>query len=740
MGIKDSSDKSQQNFLIRIVDRIGGSIEAVMPNLVKKAYDTSQSIAGFVDNNRWKNWVDKLATDNYVDQDTADRLKEMSTFRFPWNALLTVLTLFQVRMGELKAIMSIYMLDRQYDLMGRTTPHPAPIDNLVRSMIIDPGRATENRAELKKHGYSDLQIDNIILSYYKTVDEGTLRILFLRGIIDQNKLYERMRELGYTDERTSEIVQTWKVLPGPQDLFYMVAKEAFEPDIYMKLGLDDEFPSEQIKWLEDQGISEEWARKYWIAHWDQPSIGQGFEMLHRGVINNATLDMLFRTIEIPLYWRDKLTQIAYNPFTRVDVRRMHDHGVLTDEELIRSYMDLGYDSEKALKMAQFTLRFNEAGDAQLTRSTILESYREDLISHSEALSLLVDQDYSNEVAEYYIEMENFKREKDLRTQRIDNTREQFLMNLITISAARDELNKLGLRGEKIDALIDTWTLDKYKYASIPSKSELDRFLMKGIIDEGQYNTYMARHGFSQTAITWFMKDMIDVPDVRVKQPTKTNVDEWLKKKHITETQYQEELSRMGYSPAHIELFLKSEGRDPTRSNLDEWLQKAVITEDQYREQMSRLGYTGIQIGLFIKSKGQPTTKANLDEWLSSEAITEAEYRGEMIALGYTSEQIGLFIKSKGQPSTKANLDQWLKSEVITEAEYREGMSSLGYTTIQIGLFIASKGLTPSRANLDKWLKQGIITTNEYREGMSSLGYTNTDIGKFRKSALYGITN
>ena len=81
----------------------------------------------------------------------------------------------------------------------------------------------------------------------------------------------------------------------------MVAKEAFEPDIYTTLGLDEEFPSEQVKWLEDQGISEEWARKYWIAHWDQPSIGQGFEMLHRGVIGPATLDMLFRAIEIPSF-------------------------------------------------------------------------------------------------------------------------------------------------------------------------------------------------------------------------------------------------------------------------------------------------------------------------------------------------------------------------------------------------------------------------------------------------------
>lgn len=557
MGTKEESDKNQGNFIIRIVNRVPGAFLESIDQFIHRGYNAAQKIAGFVDAQRWTNWVDKLATDGYVDKDTADNLKEMAGFRFPWNALLTVLTLFQVRMAELKAIMNIYILDRQYDLMGQTTPHPAPVDNLVRSMIIDPQRATENRVELKKHGFSDLQIDNIILSYYTTVDEGTLRIQFLRGIIDTTKLYERMRELGYTDERTADIVQTWKMLPGPQDLFMMVAKEAFEPDIYKTLGLDQEFPTEQLTWLEQQGISPEWARKYWIAHWDQPSIGQGFEMLHRGVIGTEGLDLLFRAVEIPAYWRDKLTQIAYNPYTRVDVRRMHDLGVITDAELIESYMALGYDSEKALKMANFTIKFNTEGDAQLTRSAILESFREDLISHVQAMALLMEQDYSEDLASYYLELESFRRDKAIRDQQIDNLREQFLMSQVTVSMARDGLNKLGLRGEKIDSLIETWTLDRYKYEAIPSKSELDNFLIKDIINEGQYNGFMARHGFSQTAITWYVADLRGERNFKGRPPTRANLGEWLKKDLISETQYRDHMRDLGYATSYIELFMKA---------------------------------------------------------------------------------------------------------------------------------------------------------------------------------------
>ena len=557
MSTQDAAEKSNANFLWKIADKIAAAFIVRLPGSVQGIYDASKGLVPAFTNEGWDNWANRLVTDGLIDQDTADRLKPLARYSFPWGGILMILTLLKVKMTDMSTTLDVYALDRQYDVMARTTPHPAPVDNLVRSMIIDPGRATENRAELKKHGYSDLQIDNIILSYYRTVDEGTLRTLFLRGIIDTSKLYERMRELGYTDQRTSEVIQTWVVLPGPQDLFMMVAKEAFEPDIYTTLGLDEEFPSEQIKWLEQQGISQEWARKYWIAHWDQPSIGQGFEMLHRGVIDNATLDMLFRAIEIPSFWRDKLTQIAYRPYTRVDTRRMHDLGVLTDQELIESYMAQGYDAEKALKMANFTIKFNAEGNAQLTRSAILESFRESLITHSQAVALLMEQDYSEDLATYYLELEAFRRDKKLRDQKIDNLRDQFLLSQISKSAVRDQLNQLDLRGEKVDSLMETWALDAYKYASLPSKSDLDSFLTKGIITEGQYRDYMARHGFSATLTSWYLEDMQPGKGVRDRLPTKADLGKWYKKNVILQPRYRSEMALLGYSDEYIDIYFNA---------------------------------------------------------------------------------------------------------------------------------------------------------------------------------------
>ena len=151
-------------------------------------------------------------------------------------------------------------------------------------------------------------------------DENTVRNLYLREVITKEGMEKRMLELGYNKERTAEIIQGWPVIPGVGDLLHLVAKEAFEPDIIKHYGYDEEYPDEQTKWLKMQGLSEDWIRKFWYAHWETPSIGQGFEMLHRGFIDEKELDDLFRTVEIPPFWRDKLRGIAFNPFTRVDVR------------------------------------------------------------------------------------------------------------------------------------------------------------------------------------------------------------------------------------------------------------------------------------------------------------------------------------------------------------------------------------------------------------------------------------
>jgi hypothetical protein len=557
MANKEEIDNRVAFSQLTLIDKLFMKLDFAIGGLWKSFWKGVTGTETVAAKNSWNAkvqvWIDK----GFIDKDTGDLLKRLREEEEPvgWiSSLITHLNMFKMLIDS---SMQVAGLDRQYDLMQKTTPHPAPVDYLVRSMIIDPTRATENRTQLKRHGFSDTQIDNIILSHYTVVNEDVIRTNFLRGNISEPLMYERMRELGYTDTRIKEIIQTWIIYPGPQDLFTMVAHEAFEPDQYIPLGLADEFPSEQTAWLEAQGISKEWAMKYWIAHWQQPSLEQGFEMLHRGIITRAELDMLFKVVEIPKFWRDKLMQMTYNPYTRVDVRRMHDLGVLTTPELVTAYQDLGYDADKAVKMAEFTIRLNNSGNKELTRSIILSSYKDDLISREDALKLLKEQDYSDDVAEYYLIYTEYQRDTEIQKMYIDVIEEKYYMNLINENEAKSSLNGLGLRGTKTEALIEKWNVHKYKYEQIPSRTDMDDMLIQGVIDENQWRALMTRHGYGFTYQGWYLQ-LIDKYLISGSiLPTKAELKAWLLAKIINKAEYRVEMSKLGYSEVYISNYLKS---------------------------------------------------------------------------------------------------------------------------------------------------------------------------------------
>lgn len=375
---------------------------------------------------------------------------------------------------------------------------------ILRSALIAPEKTGEIREIAKRSGIPDPMIDLLFLSLYRATDEGTIARQWLRGVIDDDKLFERMRELGYTDTRINEIIQTWSVIPSPQDLFYMVGKEAFEPDMIAKLGLAEEFPEEQVAWLEMQGVSRQWALRYWYAHWDAPSIGQGYEMLHRGVINEQELDMLFREIEMPSFWRDKLTKISYNPYTRVDVRRMHKLGILGVEDVYKSYLDQGYDAAHALNMTRFTVEYNEGDNKELTKAEILGGYADKVISREDAKILLLKLDYNSDQAEYILTYEDFKELKDLRELEIKNVQDRFQAQLIDKSTARSMLNSLNLPAVQTEALLSRWEISTLASTKMPSKTDLDKFLSAGIIDLKRYETELTKLGYNSEYTNWYV--------------------------------------------------------------------------------------------------------------------------------------------------------------------------------------------------------------------------------------------
>jgi len=455
----------------------------------------------------WQATFKILQDQGIVDHATIEQLLTFKGLPFPTNSIFNGYVLMSVLHEYLGVVSHTVGTPTRQELMKKFAPELPNYRDILQAAFVAPEKTGEIRDIIRRDGFSDESIDLMFLSAYRLYDMDMVRTLWLRGVLNDDEMFMRMRELGFTDTRTKEIVESWNLIPGPNDILHMVAKEAFEPDAIKLMGLGDEFPEEQVGWLEKQGLSREWALKYWYAHWEQPSIQMGFEMLHRGIITRQELDMLFRTIEIPPYWREKLIAITYTPFTRVDVRRMHDMQVLTDAELIQAYKDIGYDEAKALKMAEFTKRYNAQSKKDLTMSQIITGYKERIVSREDTITLLGDLEYTKEDAEYLLDLEDYKEYKELEDAVIDNIRVRYEGNLMDVQTARARLNELNLPAVRTEALIEKWTVNLFEDMKLPSKTDLDKFLKGKIITRDEYIDQMFLLGYNEKYINWYLTSL-----------------------------------------------------------------------------------------------------------------------------------------------------------------------------------------------------------------------------------------
>lgn len=500
---KSSYWKASTAFFTAGFEVVWGAFFTLFPKLLQMVWNSVTDFFSNVETAAWNRTFRFYRDSGAISDEDYKQLLKLKDLAWPMDKLLYFyVTMFVAKdYFELQRAPGVEIMRQNVNKQRRPgLPHYGDIMNAA---FVAPEKTGEVKEILKKHGFKDDDIDLLFLSRYRLYNEFDIRTLYLRGILDTDQMFMRMRELGYTDTRTQELVESWEVIPPPSDLITMVAKEAFEPDFIKKIGLDAEFPTEQVEWLNKQGISTEWAKKYWYAHWNEPSVQMGMEMLHRDVIDDSELDMLFRAQEIPPYWREKLKEIAYAPYTRVDIRRMHKEGVVNDEELIRAYKDIGYDDEKAMNLAIFTLKYNTQDKRELTRSQIVSSFADSMVSRGDATLLLVDLGYSEAEADYMLTYEEWKRDLDYQEQIIKNIKAKFIANLITSFDANKLLNEQNLPAERVAILMDRWEVERYRDIKLPSKTDLDKLYRNKIINQDEYYVYMKRLGYSHITIGWY---------------------------------------------------------------------------------------------------------------------------------------------------------------------------------------------------------------------------------------------
>lgn len=351
--------------------------------------------------------------------------------------------------------------------------------------------------ELEKHGFTDKQIDILLDTAFLLLTPEMARELFLREEITEDEHDRLLAMHGYTDEQIKLIKKLYFYIPSVPDLIRLAVREAFTPEAIEKFELHKEFPTEFAKWAKRQGLSEFWARAYWAAHWELPSLTAGYEMLHRRIITRDELALLMRMHDIAPFWRDKLMKLSYAPYTRVDVRRMYRDGVIDEREVFETYLDLGYDEKHAENLTEWTIREATSDERKLIEKIVNEMIDEYSISEEEAVRTLIDAGYREAVAELKVRVMVLKRHNAWLNKVKNRIKKLYLIGIYDEDKAAAELNKLNVPAREVSALLYLWELEKETSVRRLSEHDLEEAYKYNIISYSEFITEMQHLGYTE---------------------------------------------------------------------------------------------------------------------------------------------------------------------------------------------------------------------------------------------------
>jgi len=363
--------------------------------------------------------------------------------------------------------------------------------------------------DLRMRGYNDTRAEILLEMGHQVPDIAALYSMNLRGLPGGENLVERFKDLGYNVEDAQALADLKFYIPPPQDLITMAVRDVFNPERVAEFKQNEDFPEEFAFWAEQQGISRDWAEKYWQAHWVLPSVQMGYEMLHRRVIDEQQLRNLMSAQDIIPGWRDALIAISYSPYTRVDIRRMYDVGVLDEQQVFEAYQDIGYDKVKARTLTDFTVEL--AGDDEelpaelegITRSSVIASYKDGVIDRTTADDLLDLVGVGESARAVYLTSADLDIDREERLDEVDLILTEYENGARGLLSAQLELNNLPLtplEKEKADKKLRKIRVKKIK---MPTKAQLDKFFSAGLIDDEEYEDQLERIGYPDTYIRKF---------------------------------------------------------------------------------------------------------------------------------------------------------------------------------------------------------------------------------------------
>jgi len=456
--------------------------------------------------------IDKWAKTNNVNAEIVEEAKDI--IEFPVIIRWAMFFVFRIQFGLSRVWSYVGAMKNIDDQVANEDVRPNLIDQgtAMRAAVLDPTKFNEAKDLLGKWGIPDSQ-QALMWSAIEQLPSLTELIPLLnRGIITSDDFIKVMTQHGFKEETAQQLMQLRWFYPSPSDIISLIGREAFEPEAIAKFDLLRDFTDIDPKHYEKAGITEEVAKMYWVAHWQNPSLNQVFSMIHRKVVKEDgerfSLDDLstyYKLADVNPFFGDLLRQIAFAPLGRVDTRRMFRMGVLSREQVFESYEAQGYSPDNAELLTQFTEAEKEQSDRDLSRSQIEKLYKLGQVNEEELRGMLEGLGYSQEEAfsiQYLLQGDI---EEDRLKSFIARAEVEYKRSMIDAVKVRSFLATEGIGSGRVKDLIEKWDNELVKDRTRPTKDDWLSWLGSEIVSETEFINGMLEREYSMENILRYLE-------------------------------------------------------------------------------------------------------------------------------------------------------------------------------------------------------------------------------------------
>lgn len=375
-------------------------------------------------------------------------------------------------------------------------PYLLDLDTLTEEFFRNPQNYRWVWDQIAKMGISDEKREIFFANKLNLTPLDALRLNWFRDEIGEDRVDSELLKMRFKSDDLGLIKRAMKVYPGTSDFVTFAVREVFDPEFVISAGLSADMPQDFIDEVKKTGLDENYARMYWQAHWRPPAVNQAFEMFHRQVIDEDELNTLLRIADIMPNMRPKLTAIAYQPITRVDIRRLFEDGSIDYGEMVRRYRDIGYNPDDAELLADWTeIRYGEER-RERTKADIIKLYKLGTYDTDTIVGMLQDIGYPEDIAQELVWREDLEKAEKRKNNKLKLWKKAYLNNFKTSDEVRAEMLSYGMQTVEINDILEDWEIDKTVKLRLMSKEDIGKMVKKGLLTSVQAMERLTNYGYS----------------------------------------------------------------------------------------------------------------------------------------------------------------------------------------------------------------------------------------------------